>query len=284
MGRSFRQMSRNFFTAPCASQSDDGAKTLLERYEIGRELGRGRFGFVRAGVDRVTGDKVAIKTIPRNTSDTRTLKNEMALLKRVLGVPHCMQMIDWKEDAHNLHIITELYEGGELFDRILDVGYFSEKQAAQYTRQVLEAIRGCHENGVIHRDIKPENLLLTSPDPEASLVLVDFGIAEPYAVGDVLSTVCGSPTYVAPEARRPRPAQGRPLLTHTRLCRCVQVLFNKYEVKADLWSTGPSPGLNSLHSQAHLAGVILYILLCGETPFFGDTPNDILNHVKAAPH
>jgi len=191
---------RNFFNDVLRSSGSQGdEETLKEKYEIGRELGRGRFGFVRAGVDRVTGDKVAIKTIPRNTSDARTLKNEIDILGRIKGAPHCMQMHGWKEDGHNLHIVTELYEGGELFDRILDVGYFSEKQASQYTKQVLEAIKGCHENGVIHRDIKPENLLLTSLEPDASLVLVDFGIAEPYEFGDYFRTVCGSPTYVAPE-------------------------------------------------------------------------------------
>jgi len=114
----------------------------------------------------------------------------------------------------------------------------------------------------MHRDIKPENLLLRSRAPDSALVLVDFGIAEPYLQGqpsqpsfltmmpslmmcpegDTFSTVCGSPTYVAPE-----------------------VLAHNYDHRADLWSTG----------------VILYILLCGETPFYGDDPNAILKHVKS---
>ena len=173
---------------------------LNKRFELGRELGTGRFGMVRLGQDRDSGEHVAIKTIPKSRSDPKALRNEVELLERLKEAPHCMQMLSWFEDNHNLHIVTELYSGGELFDRILDEGFFSERRAARYARQILEAIKACHENGVIHRDLKPENLLLTSEDRESELVLIDFGIAEQFQVGDKFSNVCGSPTYVAPEA------------------------------------------------------------------------------------
>lgn len=134
-----------------------------------------------------------------------------------------------------------LCDGGELFDSIVSSGSFSEKKAAKIFRKMVDVIRHCHELGVMHRDLKPENFLLTKRDPEAQeLKLTDFGLSAFFTYGARFKDLVGSPYYVAPE-----------------------VLKNDYSHEADMWSLG----------------VILYIMLSGLPPFWGDTEDQIFKMV-----
>ena len=131
--------------------------------------------------------------------------------------------------------------GGELFDSIVQAGNFTEKKAAVYFRTMVDVIRHCHEFGVMHRDLKPENFLLTTKDPETQqLKLTDFGLGMFFTHGDRFRDLVGSPYYVAPE-----------------------VLKKNYSHEADMWSLG----------------VILYIMLSGLPPFWGDTEDQIFRMV-----
>ena len=92
----------------------------------------------------------------------------------------------------------ELMEGGELFDRIVEKANYTEKEAAETIRPIVDAIRYCHELDIIHRDLKPENLLSDSSSENATIKISDFGLAR-FVMGELATTACGTPSYVAPE-------------------------------------------------------------------------------------
>jgi calcium-dependent protein kinase len=138
------------------------------------------------------------------------------------------------EDTDNYYIVTEILEGGELFDRIIEVKKFNEEKAAQILKQVLLAINYMHKNNLTHRDLKPENILLESKDMEKlDVKIADFGFSCIFDPEEGLDLVLGSPLYMAPE-----------------------IIQNQvYNEKVDIWSIG----------------VITYMLLSGSNPFPGKT-------------
>lgn len=157
------------------------------------------------------------------------------------------------------YIVTQLATGGELFDRICEKGKFTEKDAAETIRQVMEAVTYLHSNNVVHRgetqaalhdsyahtapDLKPENLLYLTRDPHSSLVLADFGIAKMLdSKSEVLTTMAGSFGYAAPEVMLKK-GHGKPV---------------------DIWSMG----------------VITYTLLCGYSPFRSENLADLIEECK----
>lgn len=90
--------------------------------------------------------------------------------------------------------------GGELFDRIVEKGSYTEKDASDLIRQVLEAVDYMHEQGVVHRDLKPENLLYYSPDEDSKIMISDFGLSKMEDSG-IMATACGTPGYVGMQIR-----------------------------------------------------------------------------------
>jgi calcium-dependent protein kinase len=138
----------------------------------------------------------------------------------------------------------ELAEGGELFDKIVSSQTFSEKVAADYMKKMLSAIKHLHQHQIVHRDLKPENFLFSDNTPDAEIKLIDFGLSKRFGTTTErkvkLSTVVGTPYYVAPE-----------------------VLKGDYDNTCDIWSLG----------------IILYIFLCGYPPFEGDSNKEIFRNV-----
>lgn len=212
-------------------------QNIQKYFELSTEkLGQGRFGVTRVATDRQTNVQYACKTISkkklRNDSEVEMLQKEVAILHLLKGNENIIEIFDVFEDRDDVHIIMELCTGGELFDSIVQQGTFSEYDAACMLRAMLKVIAVLHDHYVIHRDLKPENFLLSHQGPGAKLKAIDFGVSKFIAENEVLQEMVGSIYYIAPE-----------------------VLQRHYSFPADIWS----------------AGVILYILLCGEPPFCGHT-------------
>jgi serine/threonine protein kinase len=128
---------------------------------------------------------------------------EINVMKK-LQSPYCISLKEVIEDSKAVHLVEELAVGGELFDRILDSGHFSEKDAAKVTKQVMLGISHMHSMGACHRDLKPENLLMVTGDKTSpnylDVKIADFGLSSLRPVKDAsMSTVCGTPDYLAPE-------------------------------------------------------------------------------------
>merc|ERR1719387_2761101 len=185
----------------------------------------------------------AIKTISKShMTNAERFKAEIALMK-IMDHPNIIKLYETFEDHRNIYLVMELCSGGELFDRIIESGHFNEQQAAILMQQIIRAIYYMHENHVCHRDLKPENFLFLTKDPiEKNLLkIIDFGLSCMFESGQVLTTKAGTPYYVAP-----------------------QVLAGKYDKACDLWS----------------CGVIMYVMLCGYPPFFGETDAEVLSKVR----
>lgn len=218
---------------------------LRDSYRIGSKLGDGAFGSVRKITHRVTGEHRAVKTIHKKTlkseDERQTFFNEVAVL-RTLDHPNVLKLYEFYQDEKNYYLITELCSGGELFDRIINNGSFSEAQAAEYMRQILSVLAYCHDRNIVHRDLKPENFLLDTAEIDANLKVIDFGTAQFFVPGMPMTQKFGTPYYIAPE-----------------------VLRKNYDEKCDVWS----------------AGVNMYIFLAGYPPFGGNTDEQILRRVSA---
>nr|AFK09219.1 calcium-dependent protein kinase [Dunaliella salina] len=226
----------------------DNAPDVRQSYVFDKVLGKGNFGIVHMVYDKATGQPWACKSISKRKlvtqDDVEDVRREVQILLHLAGHPNVVQLKGVYEDKGYVHMVMELCEGGELFDRIADKGHFSERQAAEVVRTIVSVVHHCHTMNVIHRDLKPENFLLTSKKPNGTLKATDFGLSRFFKDGQVLNDIVGSPFYVAPE-----------------------VLRRQYGKEADIWS----------------CGVILYILLCGWPPFHGDTTQKIFKNIMSKP-
>lgn len=90
-------------------------------------------------------------------------------------------------------------DGGELFDRIVNLGYYGEEDARSVTKNILDAVHYLHQHNIVHRDLKPENLLMATKDEKSPVKLADFGLSTVVDNDHMLKTSCGTLTYVAPE-------------------------------------------------------------------------------------
>ncbi|TKY73743.1 Calcium-dependent protein kinase SK5 [Spatholobus suberectus] len=219
-------------------------KDVGEVYTLGRELGKGQSGIAFLCTHKGTGRTYACKSIPKRKllreGDYDDVLREVQIMQHLSEIPNVVRIYDTYEDASSFHLIMELCEGGELFHSILEKGHYSEREAANLIRNIVEIIEGCHSRGVIHRDIKPENLLFDAVGEDAKLKIIDFGLSVFYEPGETFCDVVGSPYYVAPE-----------------------VLHKLYGPESDVWS----------------AGVILYILLSGVPPFWAETEQGIFRQI-----
>ncbi|KAK3406768.1 hypothetical protein EUGRSUZ_K02914 [Eucalyptus grandis] len=213
---------------------------IVDKYTLGRELGRGEFGITYLCTDRETREALACKSISkrklRTAIDVEDVRREVAIMSTLPEHPNIVKLKATYEDSDNVHLVMELCEGGELFDRIVARGHYSERAAASVARTIAEVVKMCHANGVMHRDLKPENFLFANKKENSALKAIDFGLSVFFKPGERFSEIVGSPYYMAPE-----------------------VLKRNYGPEVDVWS----------------AGVILYILLCGVPPFWAETEQGV---------
>jgi len=215
-----------------------------EFYEFGKEIGKGGFSVVYKAKEISTGKHFAIKRIQKDEEgvDIELLKREIYIMKKV-DHPNILKLYEVYEDDDYFFLVLELVEGLELFDKIVDRGNYSESDAANIVKQILEAVRYLHKEGIVHRDLKPENLLSAGEGENEVVKVADFGFAKNFGE-EKLVTSCGSPGYVAPE-----------VLTD-----------DTYTNAVDMWSVG----------------VIIYILLSGYPPFYDESPPKIFKKITEA--
>ncbi|XP_026425435.1 calcium-dependent protein kinase 13-like [Papaver somniferum] len=215
-------------------------ETIEEKYLVDKELGRGEFGVTYLCIDRDSSELLACKSISKRklktSIDIEDVRREVEIMKHL---PQDSSIVCFKEaceDENAVHLVMELCEGGELFDRIVARGHYTERAAASVVRTIMDVVQHCHNNGVIHRDLKPENFLFANKKETSPLKAIDFGLSIFFKPGEKFSEIVGSPYYMAPE-----------------------VLKRNYGPEIDIWS----------------AGVILYILLCGVPPFWAESEQGV---------
>lgn len=181
----------------------DKQPEVTDMYSIGKELGTGTFGVVRAVKSKESGESYALKTINKEKLDDHQMKYleaECQVLKRIDGHGNIVKLHEIYDTPKKLHIVMELVTGGQLLERLATKGLYSEATTAQCIRSITDAIGYCHEKGVVHRDLKPENILLSDDTDDADIKLADFGLSKLYnAETEMMFTQCGTPEFVAPE-------------------------------------------------------------------------------------
>jgi calcium/calmodulin-dependent protein kinase I len=215
-------------------------------YEFKNELGRGAFSIVYLGKNKTTGDEFAVKVINKKDLGKdyeKNLKMEVDILKKV-NHANIIALKELFDTPDKLYLVMELVTGGELFDKIVEKGSYTESEASTLVRKIVSAVEYLHGIDIVHRDLKPENLLLKRADNDLEVALADFGLSKIVGQQMMMQTACGTPSYVAPEVLN---ATG-------------------YGKEVDMWSIG----------------VITYILLCGFPPFYGDTVPEIFEQIMEA--
>ncbi|CAN1750875.1 Calcium-dependent protein kinase 8 [Linum perenne] len=156
-------------------------RNISARYDLGRELGRGEFGITYLCTEANSGHKYACKSISkkklRTAIDIEDVRREVEIMKHLPHHPNIVSIRDTYEDDNAVHIVMELCEGGELFDRIVARGHYTERAAAAVMRTIVEIVQMCHKNGVMHRDLKPENFLFANKKETSPLKAIDFGLS-----------------------------------------------------------------------------------------------------------
>ncbi|XP_068010262.1 calcium/calmodulin-dependent protein kinase type 1 isoform X1 [Melanerpes formicivorus] len=214
-------------------------------YDFREVLGTGAFSEVVLAEEKATRKLVAIKCIAKKALEGKetSIENEIAVLHKIKH-PNIVALDDIYESSTHLYLIMQLVSGGELFDRIVEKGFYTERDASALIRQILDAVKYLHDMGIVHRDLKPENLLYYSLEEDSKIMISDFGLSKIEGCGSVMSTACGTPGYVAPEVLAQKP----------------------YSKAVDCWSIG----------------VIAYILLCGYPPFYDENDAKLFEQILRA--
>ncbi|KAG8972752.1 serine/threonine-protein kinase KIN2 [Tulasnella sp. 425] len=231
-----------------AGRSSRGTR-ILGDYTLGKTLGAGSMGKVKLAQHNVTGEKLAIKIVPRANSaqlagnsqqspsfvakqaskdhskEIRTIRE--AALCMLLHHPYICGMREMIVHQHHYYMVFEYVSGGQMLDYIISHGRLRERVARKFARQIGSALEYCHKNNVVHRDLKIENILISQT---GNIKIIDFGLSNLWNPNSHLSTFCGSLYFAAPELLNARVYTGP---------------------EVDVWSFG----------------VVLYVLVCGKVPF-----------------
>ncbi|XP_035509854.1 myosin light chain kinase 2, skeletal/cardiac muscle isoform X1 [Morone saxatilis] len=214
-------------------------------YTINRDevLGGGRFGQVHKCMENSSGLMLAAKIIKaRSQKEKEVVRNEIQVMNQ-LNHANLIQLYAAFESRHDIILVMEYVEGGELFDRIIDENYnLTELDTVLFIRQICEGLQYMHKMYILHLDLKPENILCVSRATN-KIKIIDFGLARRYKPREKLRVNFGTPEFLAPEV----------------------INYEFVSFPTDMWSLG----------------VITYMLLSGLSPFLGDDDNETLNNILA---
>jgi calcium/calmodulin-dependent protein kinase I len=219
---------------------------FLDVYELKTKLRKGSYATVWECQHIETKEVFAAKIIQRQglqPKDDEAVLNEVAIMQSLTGNKYTVQLMDFYEEDETFYLVMEYMEGGDVFDRIVQMTNYTEKDARDLTVKLLKAVASIHKAGIAHRDIKPQNLLLSSKNNNANVKIGDFGFARRVHTPESLTTRVGTPTYVAPEILKNIP----------------------HDQRADLWSIG----------------VVIFVLLVGYPPFLEEKQSDLFAKVRA---
>jgi len=239
-------VSEKFFEGMSNNPQKNFAAFKKKYKVLKNELGSGAFSVVRLGINRETQEQVAVKVIDKkNVSENfkKNLAREIQILMRV-DHPNIVCLKDMYDAGDKFLFVMELVTGGELFDRIVQKGSYSEDDARILVKRIVRGVNYLHKNGIAHRDLKPENLLLKTKENDFDVKIADFGLSSFLDSQKMMQTACGTPAYVAPEVLQ----------------------SGGYDKEVDMWSIG----------------VITYILLCGFPPFHAENVRALLQVVIRA--
>lgn len=223
---------------------EEHAADISDKYEVKQVLGWGAYATTRLCVEKATGRHFAVKAIRKkglSHDERKRVRRELQVLHHLSGHPNIVRLADAYEDDNSVHLVMELCSGGEMLERIVSKGKYTERDAAEVMRSILEAVAYAHEMGCVHRDIKIENCLMLDASPCAPVKVVDWGYSTFLRPGEKLHKLCGTSTYLAPE-----------------------VLEGCYDEKADIWS----------------CGVVLFVMLAGRLPFVGKTQQEVMDLIR----
>ena len=221
-----------------------GYTNLLDIYEVKNKLGSGKFGLVKLGIDKKTGQNVAIKIMKKSTmdsSDLELVRTEIEILK-ICQHPNIIRLYNVFENVEYMYIIMEYCSGGDLFSYLEERNFrVSEKRAATIIHKMATAVYYMHSFGVAHRDLKPENVLMTSNDDDSDIRILDFGLSKILGPNEKCDEPYGTLTYCAPEI----------------------IVDEPYSKAVDLWSLG----------------IMTYLMVSGKLPFNSEDENEIARKV-----
>jgi serine/threonine protein kinase len=219
---------------------------FLDVYELKTKLRKGSSATVWECIHLGTQHTFAAKVIKRKgllPKDDEAVLNEVAMMQSLNGNKYTVQLLDFYEEEEFFYLVVEYMAGGDVFDRIVHMTSYTEKDARDLTVTLLKAVNSIHKAGIAHQDIKPQNLLLISKDNNASIKVGDFGFARRVHTPESLTTRFGTPTYVAPEILKNIP----------------------HDERVDLWSIG----------------VVIFVLLVGYPPFLDEKQPDLFARIRA---
>ncbi|KAJ5827138.1 Oligopeptide transporter OPT superfamily [Penicillium robsamsonii] len=215
--------------------------TPTGQWALGKTIGAGSMGKVKLAKNTETGEQVAVKIVPRlSTEEHRTSREteradrskeirtaREAAIVSLVNHPYICGMRDVVRTSYHWYMLFEYVNGGQMLDYIISHGKLKEKQARKFARQIASALDYCHRNSIVHRDLKIENILISKT---GDIKIIDFGLSNLFSPKGILKTFCGSLYFAAPELLQARPYTGP---------------------EVDVWSFG----------------IVLYVLVCGKVPF-----------------
>ncbi|CAD8175112.1 unnamed protein product [Paramecium octaurelia] len=218
-----------------------------EAYSVYKIIGKGNFAKVYQATKKENNTQYAVKAFSKEymlqqSKGVESLLNEIKLMRR-LNHPSIVKLYEVHETTNSVYFILDMIQGGELLSKVREIGFLPAETMQKLAFNLISAINHMHDNRIIHRDLKPENLLLKSTENNHEIILADFGLAT--CLDDKpLFKRCGTPGFVAPEILDYNDGQ------------------EFYTDKCDVFS----------------AGIILYFLITGNTPFFGNDQKAILKN------